>query len=172
MGGRTMRVGAGIGALLLWAAVAGSALAADGDVVMAGFAFGPQEVTIKAGDSVTWTNNDGATHTATGDGFDTGNVAGGGGTATVTFKTAGTFSYVCQVHPSMTGTVVVQAAGGGSDSGSGSNPTTPPTDTATVVPGQTPATPGGLIVAVLGMAAAIGLAASWRRLAEARARRR
>ena len=102
-----MRVAIGVGALVAWAMVAGGALAADSGVTIAGFAFSPQTITIDVGDSVTWTNNDDVDHTATGSGFDTSTITSGGGTATVTFDTAGTFAYACTIHPSMTGTVVV-----------------------------------------------------------------
>jgi plastocyanin len=84
------------------------------DVNITGFAFAPATVTIKVGDSVKWTNNDVDIHTATADGgsFDTGvinRVATGPPptSATKTFNSAGTFPYHCNIHTSMTGTVVV-----------------------------------------------------------------
>ena len=72
-------------------------------------AFAPASITIKVGDTVTWTNSDSMTHTVTGDKseFDSGNLDSGK-TFSFTFKTAGTFTYHCTIHPSMTGTVVVQ----------------------------------------------------------------
>ena len=71
----------------------------------------PATVTIQVGDSVTWTNEDSVAHTATaGDGsFDTGSIANGA-SDTVTFDSAGTFAYICSIHPQMTGSVVVEAA--------------------------------------------------------------
>jgi plastocyanin len=83
--------------------------AGGAQVVMKGFAFDPATVTIKAGESVTWTNQDSAGHTVVADKgeFQSSNLAQG---ATFTFKfgTAGTYAYHCSIHPSMTGTVVVQ----------------------------------------------------------------
>jgi plastocyanin len=77
-------------------------------VSIANFAFSPASVTIKKGDSVTWTNNDSATHTVTGDGgISSGDIAQGK-TYTKKFDTVGSFAYRCAIHPSMTGTVVVQ----------------------------------------------------------------
>lgn len=102
-------------------------LAADEAVTIEGFTFKPQAVTVNVGDSVTWTNADADAHTATGSGFDTGNIAGGA-SQTVTFQSAGSFAYSCSIHPTMTGTVRVQAAGGGGGSGGA---TAPPTDTLT-----------------------------------------
>jgi plastocyanin len=113
------------GAVVAMLVAAGTAVAADQAVTIAGFAFSPKTVTVNVGDTVTWTNNDTATHTATSAGnFDTGSI-GGGASKSVTFQTAGTFAYVCSIHSSMTGTVVVRAASGGSTGRS----TTPPTDT-------------------------------------------
>ena len=107
---RRWTVAAAIAGLATWIAV-GSVLAADSSVTIANFAFDPATVTIQVGDSVTWTNQDSAAHTATaGDGsFDTGNL-GNGESGTVTFDTAGTFAYVCSIHPQMAGSVVVEAA--------------------------------------------------------------
>ena len=96
----------------------GSVLAADRDVTISGFAYSPDPVTINVGDTVTWTNDDAQTHTATGNGWNTGDL-GNGESGSVTFQAAGTFDYMCGIHPAMRGTVVVRAAGG----------TTPPTDT-------------------------------------------
>jgi plastocyanin len=71
------------------------------------FAFGPQEIRVAVGGSVTWVNADPQQHTATSAGnFNTGAIAPGG-SATVTFETPGTFTYACSFHPFMTGTVVV-----------------------------------------------------------------
>jgi plastocyanin len=83
--------------------------AAGGTAVsIANFAFSPAEVTIKAGDTVTWTNNDSAPHTVTGADFDSGQLAQGA-TFSQTFPTAGSFSYKCTIHPSMApGKVTVQ----------------------------------------------------------------
>ena len=77
-------------------------------VLIADFSFTPPTVTITKNQYVTWRNTGLATHTATQDvsGFDTGNI-GAGSQAILYFPTAGTYNYHCNVHPSMTGTVVV-----------------------------------------------------------------
>jgi plastocyanin len=76
--------------------------------------FRPRNVTIAAGGSVTWRNDDDREHTATasGDGFDTG-VLSPGESARESFPNAGTFSFLCVIHPEMTGTVTVTGSGGG-----------------------------------------------------------
>jgi plastocyanin len=88
-------------------------------VEIANFAFSPNQLTVTAGTTVTWVNNDSAPHTATGDGgeFDTGTI-NSGGSASITFDTPGTYTYHCTIHPDMTATIVVQAADdGGTDDG-------------------------------------------------------
>lgn len=83
--------------------------AGGAQVVLKGFAFDPATVTIKAGESVTWTNQDSANHTVVADNgeFKSSDLANG---ATFTFKfdKAGSYAYSCSVHPSMKATVVVQ----------------------------------------------------------------
>jgi plastocyanin len=82
-------------------------------VTIAGFAFSPAALTIEAGTTVTWTNQDSATHTATADdgSFDTGDIAQGA-SASVTFDTPGTFTYHCSIHPNMVASITVTEAGG------------------------------------------------------------
>jgi plastocyanin len=82
--------------------------AAKGAVRIADFAFAPDARSAKVGESVTWTNEDGATHTVTADdgAFDSGNLAAGKAFS-FTFDKAGTFAYHCNIHQSMTGKVTV-----------------------------------------------------------------
>jgi plastocyanin len=82
--------------------------AGAGAVNIADFAFAPDSRSVKAGDSVKWTNKDGATHTVTADdgAFDSGSLAGGK-SFSFTFDEAGTFAYHCNIHQRMTGRVVV-----------------------------------------------------------------
>jgi plastocyanin len=77
-------------------------------VEMQDFSFEPPTVTVQVGGKVTWQNEGDAPHTATADddSFDTGNVESGK-LQSENFKTAGTFSYICTIHPEMTGTVEV-----------------------------------------------------------------
>src|ERR687892_592655 len=80
------------------------------EVSMEGIAFQPAEVTVSAGDTVTWTNNDSVGHDVTADAFSSGDpgAMAGGDTFEHTFEEAGTFDYVCTVHPGMEGSVVVE----------------------------------------------------------------
>jgi plastocyanin len=87
------------------------ARAATHTVTIADFAFSPPMLTITAGDTVTWTNEDQVVHTATSTtgAFDSGDLAQGA-SFSFTFTTPGTYTYVCTPHPSMTGQIVVVAA--------------------------------------------------------------
>src|SRR5512137_2734229 len=86
-----------------------SASGTETKVNISGFAFDPGTITIKVGDTVTWTNKDSVGHTVVADdGSWTSTKLGNGATYSHTFDTAGTFTYICSVHPTMTGTVVVQ----------------------------------------------------------------
>ncbi|MCB1014439.1 MAG: cupredoxin domain-containing protein [Acidimicrobiales bacterium] len=78
--------------------------------VIQNFAFEPDPISITVGDSVTWTNEDGTTHTVTADddSFDSGNLSSGD-TFEQTFDEAGEFTYHCNIHASMTGTVSVSS---------------------------------------------------------------
>ena len=72
------------------------------------FAFAPTTLTVRAGSTVTWTNHDEEPHTvAATDGSFHSPGMGTGATFSHTFPTAGKFDYVCSIHPSMHGTVVV-----------------------------------------------------------------
>lgn len=77
-------------------------------VTMEDFQFSPATVSINVGDSVTWTNSGSAPHNAVADdgSFETADLETGD-SETVTFDEAGSFSYICTIHPEMKGTVDV-----------------------------------------------------------------
>jgi plastocyanin len=83
-------------------------IAGDPGATISDFKFTPATLTVHVGDTVTWSNVGPSSHTATAtDGsFDTGVLKKGQSTSH-TFTQAGTFAYVCQIHPFMHGTVVV-----------------------------------------------------------------
>jgi len=73
-------------------------------------AFDPSVLNITVGDNVTWTNQGSMTHTVTSDGgeFTDSSDLANGDTYTVTFDTAGTYTYHCNYHnSSMTATINV-----------------------------------------------------------------
>lgn len=72
------------------------------------YRFAPKTIEIKAGQTVTWTNNDNFTHTVKVDGQDDHKV-GRGDSVSITFDKVGTYHYVCTLHSKdMHGTVIVQ----------------------------------------------------------------
>jgi amicyanin len=84
------------------------------EVSMQNIQFEPAEVTINAGDTVTWTNDEAVPHDVDGRGpggdFTSGPEGGmeEGDTYRFTFDEPGTYDYVCRVHaPGMAGTVTV-----------------------------------------------------------------
>ena len=104
--GAAFVLGACVAAGLAWAT-------ADAKVNIDNFTFGPEKLTVKAGTTVTWTNEDDIPHTVasatkafkskaldTDDSF------------SFTFTTPGTYEYFCSLHPHMVGTVVVEPADG------------------------------------------------------------
>ena len=89
----------------------GSGSGIKSNVVIQGFSFTPASVTIQQGATVIWTNKDSVTHTVTSDSgteLDSESLANGQ-TYTHTFTTPGTYIYYCKIHPSMKGTVIVEA---------------------------------------------------------------
>jgi plastocyanin len=76
-------------------------------VVEENFAFTPSQVTVKVGDTVTFENKDSAPHRVNIDGQDLGQQTTGQKVEWKATK-AGTFPFVCSIHPAMTGQVTVQ----------------------------------------------------------------
>ena len=103
-------LGAGVGGVIAAIGVRSSRADAGSKVVVDNFAFVPPLLRVKAGTTVTWTNHDDIPHSIvcialnvhshpmdTDESF------------SYTFATAGTYSYLCGLHPFMHGQVVVTA---------------------------------------------------------------
>jgi plastocyanin len=71
--------------------------------------FSPALASLQVGQQVRWHNADRTVHTATqdGGGFDTGFLAPGATSASITLNAAGSLRYHCSVHPSMLGALNV-----------------------------------------------------------------
>jgi plastocyanin len=82
-------------------------------VVIREFKFEPATVTVHAGDTVEWKNDDVVPHTVTVDGepqkpaFDSGSIQTGAAWRYVARK-QGTYNYTCTFHPNMKGKLIVQ----------------------------------------------------------------
>jgi plastocyanin len=85
------------------------AYAANHTVHIKGMKFSPAKISAAVGDTVTFTNADSMTHTATAmDGsFDTGHIAAGK-SAKVKITAAGAHPFHCAIHSSMEGTVTAK----------------------------------------------------------------
>lgn len=103
-------------ALFAAAWLSASAIAATHNVSITNFSFAPQSLTIQPGDTVRWSNDDSAPHTATATNgaFDSGFLAVGS-TFSHAFADAGTYAYVCLFHSNMTAVINVGTSGGGGD---------------------------------------------------------
>ena len=102
-----------LAATLFAASAVAPARAADTEVKIANFTFNPPQVTVKAGTTVVWTNDDDIPHTVTSTtqafksaALDTNDKF------SFTFTTPGTYKYFCSLHPHMTATIVVETATG------------------------------------------------------------
>ncbi|CDX13943.1 conserved exported hypothetical protein [Mesorhizobium sp. ORS 3324] len=85
------------------------AFAANHAVRIKGHEFHPAKISVAVGDTVTFTNADPVTHTATADdgSFDTGQLAKGK-SVKVKIAKAGAHSFHCAIHSSMTGVVTAK----------------------------------------------------------------
>jgi len=89
--------------------VAGATANGSQAISIKDFSFTPASLSIRPGDSVTWTNADGAAHSikSADQIFDSPDRIDPTMSFSFTFATPGTYTYICGVHPSMKGTVEV-----------------------------------------------------------------
>ena len=101
-----------VGSGIYWANKYETTAVASGPttVAIADFAFTPPALTVAAGSTVTWSNNDSLEHSvvATDQSFAS-SPLDGGTTFQPRFDTPGEHAYFCGIHPSMTATVIVTA---------------------------------------------------------------
>ena len=81
------------------------ARAATHKVAIKSFKFSPAQLNVAVGDRVVFENQDGAPHTATGKGFDTGRL-NRGESKRVKISAKGTHDYICKLHPNMKGKII------------------------------------------------------------------
>ena len=72
------------------------------------FTFSPNELKLKVGDSVTWTNHDDIPHTVVSAGKFRSKTMDTDDKFTFTFTSAGDYKYFCSLHPHMTGMIKVE----------------------------------------------------------------
>lgn len=84
-----------------------STASAPQTVEIRNYSYTPQNITVSVGTTVIWVQDDSTIHTVTDAGvFDSGPLSRGQ-RYSHTFRTSGTYTYRCTVHPAMTGTVTV-----------------------------------------------------------------
>src|SRR6266404_5497605 len=79
------------------------------EVVIDNFSFSPKTFTVPIGATVTWINHDSVPHVvmSADDQFKKSPVLKEGQHFSNTFATTGTYSYLCSIHPRMTGKIIV-----------------------------------------------------------------
>jgi len=83
--------------------------AANAEIKIDNFSFGPQAITVPVGTTVTWINRDDIPHTVVStEGVFKSKVQDTDEKFSYTFTKAGTYPYYCSVHPKMTGQVIVK----------------------------------------------------------------
>lgn len=76
-------------------------------ITIQNFSFNPSTLTVKQGTKVTWSNQDSAIHDIKSDTFNSQNL-NRGNKFEFTFEDKGSFDYICGIHPTMTGKIVVE----------------------------------------------------------------
>jgi plastocyanin len=88
---------------------AGSTSSKQNTIEIKDFAFNPQTITVKSGQTITWINRDEEPHTVVSveKQFKKSSALDTDQSFTITAGAPGTYTYFCSVHPKMTGTIVV-----------------------------------------------------------------
>ena len=110
-GRRRLSAGAALltGALAAVTLFPGLVRAEDATVKIDNFTFAPARLTVKAGTTVTWRNEDDIPHTVTSaTRLFKSKVLDTDDSFSFTFAEPGTYEYFCSLHPRMTGTIVVE----------------------------------------------------------------
>jgi plastocyanin len=109
-----------------------------------GLAFNPDQMTIRAGDSVTWVNGDADRHNLQGDGFESKELANGQ-TFTVEFPEPAQIAYHCIIHTYMEGRVIVLNPDGSVPPTTAGEPQAPPAPSTTTSSTRPPGPLDGVV---------------------------
>jgi amicyanin len=103
----------GLAAILAIMSITPSAHAEETTVKIDNFTFNPPSLTVKAGTTVTWKNEDDIPHTvASATKVFKSKALDTDDSYTFTFTTPGVYEYFCSIHPHMTAKIVVEAKTG------------------------------------------------------------
>ena len=98
-----------VGAAGLAGAAANPSATANPTITISNFTFGPMEITVPVGATVTWVNGDDVPHTVRAiDGAFHSKPLDSDERFSFTFTRAGVYSYFCSIHPKMTAKVIVR----------------------------------------------------------------
>ena len=100
------RLGLAASLVLMLSAI--GAHAQEVQVTIDNFTFAPPELTVKAGDTVTWTNHDDIPHVVVSAGKFRSKALDTDNSFSFTFTQAGDYKYFCGLHPHMTGMIKVE----------------------------------------------------------------
>ena len=109
-----------------------------------GLAFNPEQITVRAGDSVTWVNKDSDRHRILGDGFESKDLANGN-SYTAEFPEPAQLSYHCTIHTYMEGRIVVLNPDGSVPPTTAGEPEAPPAPSTTTSSTRPPGPLDGVI---------------------------
>jgi plastocyanin len=103
-------LGAAVGSLLAASVLFARAEGTPNTVFIDNFVFGPKDLTVKAGTTVTWTNRDDIPHgvASSNNAFKKSAALDTDESYSFTFATPGTYQYFCYLHPHMVGSIVVE----------------------------------------------------------------
>lgn len=76
-------------------------------ITIKNFSFNPDTLTVKQGTKVTWINQDSSSHNIKSDSFNSQDL-NQGDKFEFTFNQKGTFDYICSIHSSMLGKIVIE----------------------------------------------------------------
>ena len=130
-------------AFVVPAVTPGPALAEDHKNEIKGLAFNPEQITVRAGDSVTWVNEDSDRHHLMGDGFESKDLAHGA-TFTTEFPEPAQLSYHCTIHTYMEGRIIVLNPDGSVPPTTAGEPEAPPAPSTTTSSTRPPGPLDGL----------------------------
>lgn len=122
----------------------GPALAEDHKNEIRGLAFNPEEITIRAGDSVTWVNADSDRHHLLGDGFESQDLPNGA-SFTTEFPEPAQLTYRCTIHTYMEGRIVVLNPDGSVPPTTAGEPEAPPAPSTTTSSTRPPGPLDGVV---------------------------
>ena len=132
-------------ALLVSVVTPGPAVAQDNHTnEIKGLAFNPEQITVRAGDLVTWVNKDSDRHRISGDGLESRELTNGQ-SFTAEFPEPAQLAYHCTIHTYMEGRVVVLNPDGSVPPTTAGEPEAPPAPSTTTSSTRPPGPLDGVI---------------------------